>query len=250
VQLLYRALLARGALPVEVDHHLRWTPTVSAVLEYVMASEEYRRRDQAHRELSRRAFIASLQALNDVLETGPLAGRWWVWGGLLLGWARERAPLADDLADADFAVMRSDLRELINSVPALAGTGFEPLSRHWSNAGDCAEVSFWRDGAKFEFFVMDSVSPGKLQYRIFGAGDHGEGPLEAVAEISDQSLVPFEFLGRTWLKHANHEAELAAIYGDWRTPAPGWSYMADHGIIERTAWRRSGDLAWDGRADG
>ncbi len=53
--------------------------------------------------LFRRHFVADLQLLNDTLAAHGLAQSYWLWGGVLLGWAREGAPLAHD-RDADFAL--------------------------------------------------------------------------------------------------------------------------------------------------
>jgi GH18 family chitinase len=49
--------------------------------------------------------------------------------------------------------------------------------------------------------------------------------------------VHFEFLGRKWLKSADHERELTAIYGDWRTPDQNWDYLYDDlSIRSVTTW--------------
>ena len=47
-------------------------------------------------------FEKNLVLLNDVLQSTPLAGRLWVLGGVLIGWAREGRVLAHDSHDADF----------------------------------------------------------------------------------------------------------------------------------------------------
>jgi len=46
-----------------------------------------------------------------------------------------------------------------------------------------------------------------------------------------------EFLERTWLKPADHEVFLTAIYGDWRTPNPDYDYVEDEkSIIAKYEW--------------
>ena len=45
-------------------------------------------------------MIADLQRLNDVLATTPIANRYWLFGGLLLGYAREGSVLGHDAVDA------------------------------------------------------------------------------------------------------------------------------------------------------
>ena len=63
-------------------------------------------------------------------------------------------------------------------------------------------------------------------------------------EIPAQGLAPFDLVGRTWQKVADHEAELTALYGDWRTPDPTWSCTEERSIVRRhkhphldTVWR-------------
>ena len=53
-------------------------------------------------------FAADLRDLHDALERTDLRGHYWVWSGLLLGWAREGAVLPHDSLDADFAVTDDD----------------------------------------------------------------------------------------------------------------------------------------------
>jgi hypothetical protein len=245
VDWMYRELLDRHAIPAEVEHHCRWSATLRDLVAAVLSTEERRLYVSAHRDLAARAFVDNLQLLNDTLAGTALSGRYWVWGGLLIGWAREGRPLRDDCADADFAFRREDMPAFAAGAGALIAIGFEPLFRHVNNAGHATEYTFWRDGAKFEFFLMDPVDT-RLLYYNFGAGTQGEGPVEAVAAVTAQPLVTFEFLGRTWCKHADHDAELSAMYGDWRRPDPGWNYMDDRATISRTTWTRPGERAWTG----
>jgi hypothetical protein len=192
------------------------------------------------------AFVESLRLLNDALAGSSLAGRYWVWGGLLIGWARDGAPLAHDVLDADFCVLAEHVPLLAAAAPALVAAGFEPALRFRANDGSETEYSFVRAGAKFEFFVLRR-SGGLLWYHDFSLGIHEGGPpTQAVAAIADQPLEPFELVGRTWLKHADHEAELTAMYDDWRTPDPHWWYMDDRAIVGRTTWIHADDLGWAG----
>jgi hypothetical protein len=52
----------------------------------------------------------------------------------------------------------------------------------------------------------------------------------------DQDLVGSDFLGRDRLKHADHDAELTAIYGKWRAADPGWKLFDDRSIVELVPW--------------
>ena len=71
-----------------------------------------------------RRFVANLQRLNDALKRTELDGHYWVWSGLLLGWARDGAVLAHDCLDADFAVADRDFHRLVDAVPAIMRAGF------------------------------------------------------------------------------------------------------------------------------
>jgi Methyltransferase domain len=188
-----------------------------------------------------RTFVENLHLLNDTLAATDLASRYWVWGGLLIGWAREGRPLAHDSRDADFGILAEDVPRFASAVPALMEAGFAPSLRCITNAGRAMEYQFLRDGAKFEFNVIEPVD-GHLRYYEFDPGP----PTQALASIADQALVAFEFVGRTWHRHANHDAELTAMYGDWRTPNPDWWYMDDLAIVERTVWTRADEMQWSG----
>jgi hypothetical protein len=247
---LYREILDREASPAEIAHQTDHAAGLRELLAGVLGSAEHQTRRSTYRELVAadvtRRFSENLRLLNDTLADTLLANRYWVWGGLLIGWAREGAPLAHDSRDADFCIRTEDVPHLHSAVPALADAGFAPALRFLTNDGRPVEYSFVRDGAKFEFFVLEPVD-GRLRYYDFSDGARGDGPpTQATAEIAEQRLERFELVGRTWLKHADHEAELTAMYGDWRTPDPAWEYMNDVAIVERTAWERAGELPWNG----
>jgi hypothetical protein len=178
------------------------------------------------------AFEENLRLLHDVLARSELTGRYWVWCGMLLGWAREGRILPGDW-DADFAFSAADDERYARAVPALLDAGFRRWFCFRNNSGEITEETFVRHGAKFEFFRMTDVGQ-QHQYYMYGRDD--EGPVELVARLARQELEPFEFLGRTWLKSADHEAELEAMYGDWRTPDPTYSYLDEGTIIGRSRW--------------
>lgn len=190
-----------------------------------------------------RLLIRDLQLLNDVLEQSTLEHRYWVWGGLLLGWAREGHILEHDCADVDFCVLDEDFARIADAVPALAAAGFRCYRRFVNNAGATTEVTFTRHGIRFEFFRMYPTG-SKLSYFLYD-GQSANGPLEVAASIPRQKIVPFHFLGRDWLKHEDHAAELTAIYGDWKTPQKDWSYLDAYAVDDRHGWLR-GNAPWDG----
>lgn len=186
-----------------------------------------------------------LQRLNDALARTPLADRYWLFGGVLLGWAREGRLLAHDFRDADFAYDAIDDDRFAAAVPELQRAGFERLFRFRSNDGEITEHTFRRSGAKFDFFRLNRRD-SHYRYHVFASEPHREERfIELIGEIPAQPLEPVEFLGRTWLKPTDHEAELEAIYGDWRTPNPKWSFLNDHAIVERQTWKYP-SYRWEG----
>jgi hypothetical protein len=176
-----------------------------------------------------RAFVGGLHRLEKVLRMTPLDQRYWVVGGLLLGWAREGRPLASDLHDADFAYLDEDHERFLASVPALANAGFMPRHRFAGGDGRYVEHRFRRDGIHFEFFRMTQVGD-RWRYSMFEVGDE---PVELVAELPAQPRVVFRFLGRRWRKVADHDLALRAIYGDWHLDRPEWAFTSDRAIIDR-----------------
>lgn len=178
-------------------------------------------------------FRPDLRQINDVLSSTELSGRCWVWGGVLLGVAREGAPLAHD-RDVDFAIAREDYPLLVKAIPALRAAGFKPLGRYRNGKGEVTELTFRKHGGRFEFFLFDPVGD-MLRYFVYGqhSGEH----LEVELAIPNQKLESFEMLGRTWLRHADFEHELECIYGDWRTPDRTWNYLTDdHSAVETRRW--------------
>ncbi len=180
-----------------------------------------------------RQFVPDVRQLHDLLATTELADRYWVWGGLLLGWAREGHVLAHD-RDADFGVLDEDVSLLLDAVPVLAKAGFKPYRRYWNSEGRLTELTFRRHRCLFEFFLLDRVDD-MLRYYVYGWPP--DNLVEVEARIPSQELVPFDFLGRTWLRPADYERELEAHYGDWRTPRREWSYLEDdNAVVSRRPW--------------
>jgi hypothetical protein len=188
-------------------------------------------------------FAADLRELHDALERTGLCGHYWVWSGLLLGWAREGAILPHDSLDADFGVDDRDFFRLVNAVPAIVRAGFKRDRRFISNNGDITELTFLRHGASFDFFRM-FPDGDRMRYFMYSA-EGEDGAVEVESSIPAQPVVPFSFLGRTWLKHADHERELREMYGSWEIPDPGWSYLEGPHIEARRRWQHP-DFHWRG----
>ena len=189
----------------------------------------------------RRRFVPALLDLHDILDDSPLRGRYWVWSGLLLGWAREGALLKHD-RDADLALMLDDVPLLESLVPRLRSAGFEPRARFRSNDGTTRILRFIRDGLQFEFFSFERIDD-ELVYYTFGWPP--DNLFQNEARIADQPLKEFDFLGRTWSCHEDVDSELEAMYGDWRTPERRWHYMDDDlALTRRESWVYP-DTAWE-----
>jgi hypothetical protein len=169
-----------------------------------------------------RRFVANLQRLNDALKHTELDGHYWVWSGLLLGWARDGAVLAHDCLDADFAVADRDFHRLVDAVPAIMRAGFRCDRRFVNTAGQVTELTFLRHGARFEFFRMFPADE-RLRYYMYSIKLKGITQVEAF--VPEQETVPFSFLDRTWLKPRDHDLELRTVYGSWKVPDPSWSYL-------------------------
>jgi hypothetical protein len=179
-------------------------------------------------------MVRDLQLLNDVLAGSPLAGRYWLFGGLVLGWARERAVMGHDAVDADFAFLGSDEPLLEATFAHLVDAGFEPLYRFPGAGLPATEYSFKRGNRKFEFFRLD-LHGDRLRFHNYALHGSG-GPVMNVCELPASPLEEVRFLERTWLKARDHEAELTGNYADWRTPNPDWDYLDSPCIVETRPW--------------
>lgn len=224
---IYRAL---RTIPDNADLPFRTalSPLVSqapAVLPVVR--DRYRPRRAAQFELD-------MRRLNDALAGSPLAEHYWLWGGLLLGWAREGRVLPHDVGDADIAYAAQDEELLDRAETWLVAAGFRRWFSFRNRAGRRTQRVFVRHGFRFEFFRMDEVDESTQEYSMYGPG--ASGPVELVGHLPRQELVPFRFLGRTWLKPRDHELLLRSCYGDWRTPNPDWDMFDDHSLVARRAW--------------
>jgi hypothetical protein len=194
------------------------------------------------RAIRKEIFPRDLQRLNDVLATTPLADRYSVWGGMLLGWAREGRLLAHDMMDADFLVLEEDASLVEEAAPILARAGYRRLHRYTNNAGQVTEYAFVKHEARFDFFLLFPDAGRSKRVFVYTSGP--DGLLELEGRLTVEPLEPFDFLGRRWLKPKEHEALLTSIYGDWRTPDPNWSALDDGSIFARRKWS-STDNSWN-----
>jgi hypothetical protein len=214
------------------NQHMTLARTVSPVLHRI--PEHLPGLTGLERRARGRVIERDLGRLHDVLECSPMAGRYWLWGGVLLGWAREGQVLAHDQKDVDLAYEAADADRLRDTIPMLEAAGFKRWFAYRNNDGRVTETTFLRHGAKFELWQMDDVG-AEWEYHVYGSDESGQ-PMQLVARLAAQERVPFDFLGRRWRKVRDHESELAALYGSWRVPDPTWRYIDQGGVIDRARW--------------
>jgi hypothetical protein len=196
------------------------------------------------REASRRRMESALRDLNDVLSAGPMAGRTWLFSGVLLGFAREGAILLHDTDDADLAFLAEDTDVLESCFPSLIAAGFVPHFRFPGVVGPATEYSFTRNGAKFEFFRVE-VRGDRFCYANYGYSRFDDRPVMNHCSTPAQPLEEIHFLERSWLKPQDHDLELTAMYGDWRTPDASFNYLTGPAVDRTEPWDDSTFSLWE-----
>jgi hypothetical protein len=191
---------------------------------------------QHFKSVHARRFVEDLQLLNDVLATTTLRDRYWMWGGLLLGWAREGTILSHDIGDADFCYFEESEKQFEDVQQALIDAGFSRwFCYRRSEDGRVAERVFVRRGSKFEFFRLYHVADGHSEYHLFG--NEGTAPTEYIGRFPRPELEKFAFLDREWLKPVDHDDFLTRQYGDWRVPRTDWNFADDEqSLVRRRPW--------------
>jgi len=198
---------------------------------------------QVEWRLRLRLLRRNLQRLNDAIARTPFADHYWLFGGVLLGWAREGALLRHDYKDADFAYDAADDELFAAAVPHIMRAGFRPRNRFRSNDGHYSEHTFQRRGAKFEFFRLTRHGD-TFRYHTYGGPPYGPD-IEMISEVPAQRLESIEFLDRRWMKPVDHDLDLTTIYGEWRVPDPTWLFYDDSSIVDRRP-RKYQEERWDG----
>jgi len=188
-------------------------------------------------------FQRDLRLLHDVLEETPLAGRYWLRAGLLLGWAREGRVLLHDAVDADFGYLQTDRKLLLQALPSLLEAGFHTGNVFRNNAGRATEYRVLRGGARFEFFEM-AESGNEFEYFLYASHcAYKEEPIQLRCRVPRHGLEKIEFIGREWYKPDRHEEQLEIMYGAWREPDPEHQYTDSGAAVERIPW--SVQMAWE-----
>jgi hypothetical protein len=174
-----------------------------------------------------------LTTVHQTLDTDDLEGRWHLYGGALLGWARQGRMLDHDLNDVDIAIDEAALPELVRAIDHLCLQGFNVERVYVSNDGTVREIAVARDDVRVDLFVFRNVH-GFWDNR--GFGDRHGRQCELVSMIPRQPLERITLSGLPWPKVVHHEVELEAIYGDWRQPDPTWKFGDDRTVVRAEEW--------------
>ena len=173
-----------------------------------------------------------LVRLHEQLSRTPLADRYWLTLGLLLGCIRDGGPISSD-RDFDFGFLDRDLPHFLSAMRKLRAAGFDLRPPQVNNDGRTTRWSFKYRGVKFEFFLFDR-NGANIRWHCHKR----KPPLEMVNEVPAHGFSGFELYGKRWQIPDDPEDVLARIYGgDWRTPNPGYLYWRDClAIVERYPW--------------
>jgi hypothetical protein len=172
-----------------------------------------------------------LVRLHDVLAETSLSGKYFMTMGFLLGCVRDGAPIPWD-RDFDFGFLSDDLAHFLEAAEKLRSRGYDLRPAQINNDGRITKWAFKLQGVKFEFFQFEKHG-SNVRWHY-----HRRKPsLELTNEVPWGGLVEQEVYGRSWLRPANAEEILTRIYGDWRSPNPGYVYWRDcRATVERHAW--------------
>jgi hypothetical protein len=169
--------------------------------------------------------------LHDLLSRTGFHDKYWVFLGLMLGCVREGGPLRWD-RDSDFAFLDRDLPDFLAALEVLRRNGYDLRPLQVNNDGRTTKWALKRDGYKYEFFQLDRHD-GKLRWHYH----QRRPPMELTNEVPAHGLAAFELYGRRFMIPDNAEQQLALLYGNWRTPDPGYVYWRDcKATVDRKPW--------------
>lgn len=172
-----------------------------------------------------------LVTLHDLLAETPIARKYWIIMGLLLGCVRDGGPIPWD-RDADFGFLESDLPHFLAAAEVLRSRGFSQRRSQINNDGSVTKWAFKYQGVKYEFFMFLERGD-RLRWIYHSQKLH----LELVNELPRHGLDELELYGRRWLKPANTEEYLTILYGNWRKPDPNYRYWRDcQATVSREPW--------------
>lgn len=178
------------------------------------------------------AFKKSLQLLNQT----AMRSRFWICGGVLLGYARERAIIRGD-TDIDFHYWVEDEALLRDVLQELSGQGVEYAGCYINNDGQVTQHVLKVLGVKVEFFAAWR-NTDCIEWYCYTTRHWNRPVRQFLNRIPDLQFEPVQFYGVEVLKPLDHDLYLKALYGDWRKPMPDYTYYVDSGaIVSCQPWR-------------
>jgi len=176
-----------------------------------------------------------LRRFHQAVSSSELAGRWWIWGGTLLG-LRRSGDILDWDRDLDVAVRRADLPALMRTIDSLVALGFK-AQENFLDRGQLVAAHLVRHGFDYDFSVLDEADDGKLRYRAFTVRDDEVVLIEGA--VPSQSLGSIRAWGCDWPCASDADVDLSALYGSsWRIPNPAWSALDSPSILSVTPCNR------------
>jgi hypothetical protein len=171
-----------------------------------------------------------LVRLHDLLSRTSFADRYWMTMGLLLDCMRDGRPSPD--RGSNFGFMDRDLPQFLMAVRKLRSQGFNLRPPQVNNDGRTTMWTLKLEAVKYDFILFDRNGVNVRWYF-----HQRRPPLELISEVPVHGFADFELYGRHWRVPSNADEVLTQIYGDWRTPNPGYLYWRDCGaIVERYPW--------------
>lgn len=190
--------------------------------------------------------IRNLALLNLIIAKTKFAEKYWVIGGLLLGWMREKDIIRGNEGDIDFAFNSLDEYLFLETIPLLYKAGFQPFTKWKNNASEITEYVLLKDGCKFEFFLMFEFND---KYRYFGYSKMKKSNskisvFEAISEIEKHNLSKMTIFNIPFLVPENPQAWLTKRYGNWNVSGQKYNFIEnEQTIVSREIW--NGNNKWN-----
>jgi len=178
------------------------------------------------------AFKKTLQLFNQT----PMQSRFWICGGVLLGYMREGSIIRGD-TDIDFHYWVEDEALLLKVFQELSGQGVEYVARYINNEGLVTQHVLKVLGVKVEFFAAWRKE-GYIEWNCYTTRHWNRPIRQFLNRIPDLQFEPAQFYEIEVFKPVDHDLYLRALYGDWRKPMTDYTYYIDSAaIVSCEPWR-------------
>ena len=166
----------------------------------------------------------------------PMQQRFWICGGVLLGYAREGAIIRGD-TDIDFHYWVEDEALLLEVFEALPEREFQYIGRHVNNDGIVTQHILKVLGVKVEFFAAWRKE-GCIEWNCYTTRHWNRPVRQFLNRIPDLQFEVVQFYDVEVCKPVDHDLYLRALYGDWRKPMSDYTYYVDSAAIKSCEpWR-------------